>query len=217
MSITIGLDILLLSIIICSAIFGLYNGAIRVIIGSALLLCAAIGAYFIYPFILELFQIYFTYKTTAIIYSSIATCALSIIAFIVIKFVAFNIIIIIPKTNIDKIFGLILGIIRGVILSFALFLLIMGIYCRSYVHAKTVFDLFDYSGIDQKNISWAKDSFMSRNFDKLRIYMMSYNESWLKSKNIKGDVDSSKKHHGADDDKEQDGYLLQKVNEIISQ
>lgn len=138
---TLTFDILILTIISISSLFGLYSGFIKLSIGLVSFIASILTAYFLYPAVEGFFIKHINHEVVLILTSATVAyiISLAIFAFISSKFL--NLV----KNNsggvFDRFLGLIAGFIRGSLISLVVFLSIIIFYSGSYLNAMNAADL----------------------------------------------------------------------------
>lgn len=156
-------DIAILSIIGFSAVFGLYKGIIRIVIGFIALISSVYLAYHLIPFVAPFVQ----EKISSNVISTVVTYMASYVIMAIMCGLAarFVIKIIGPISGgiIDRSLGLVFGAVRGLFFTLIAFTIIVVVSSGSYSKASSPSDLF--ANLKQENYpQWLKNSTL---FEKL--------------------------------------------------
>jgi len=148
-------DIATLTIITISSMFGLYTGAVKLIIRLSSFIFSIVFAYYLYPYLSDILAQYLTHHIILVIISSIISYIISLgtCSLLTSKFIS----IIVNGGIIDRFFGLVAGIIRGTIICMLLFSVIAIFFSGSYLNAETLEDISQNTTNDKYPV-WLQDS-----------------------------------------------------------
>ena len=165
-------DILILTILSISSLFGLYRGIINITINLLGFIASIIVAIFLYSYIRILFSGYVDNDLVTPIASGVTAYVISLIVF---TFITSKILLLFDgasKGVFDRFLGLIVGIIRGGLFVLILFAIIAIFTAGTYSGADKPEDLIHNLSADDYP-GWLKDStttpYLEKNIKKLNI------------------------------------------------
>lgn len=139
-------DLVVFSIIIISIISGLYRGLIALSIGFIASICSILFAYFLYPFMREVFLKFFSHYMVVNILSGISSYLLSLM---LLSFISGNLLTMLKEQRggvIDRFLGAFGGFVRGALVSAAIFFAAQSISCKAYNGAGSLYDVTSNMG-----------------------------------------------------------------------
>lgn len=159
-------DILILTIITASSIFGAYGGIVKFIFSVLGFISSILLTYFLYHYSYEICTQYLVSDVTSVIVSIIFSylISLAICKFFTHKLLA--IFSIIRGGPIDKLLGFGAGVIRGTVISLIIFWIITIFFSGSYLEAKTLDDVVKNTTID-KYPEWLQKSVTTSYLDSI--------------------------------------------------
>lgn len=159
-------DIIILTVITASSIFGIYGGIIKLIIGLLGFIFSITLTVFLYPYTHEIMAHYLSQAIPCAIISGIISYLISLIVCSLLTHKLLLIASSIRGGIIDRLFGLIAGFARGVIICLLLFVSVAVLFSGSYLEAKTFKDVIDNTTID-KYPKWLQASITTHYLDQV--------------------------------------------------
>lgn len=150
-------DILILTIITTSSIFGAYGGIVKFILSILGFISSILLTYFLYNYSYAICTKYLVSNVTSAIASIIFSYLISLV---ICKFLTHKLLAIfsiIRGGSTDKLLGFGAGVIRGIVISLVIFWIIAIFFSGSYLEAKTLDDVVKNTTID-KYPAWLQKS-----------------------------------------------------------
>lgn len=174
-------DVLILTIMTVSSLMGFYRGVTQIVISLLGFVASIIVAIILYPYVIILLS---GHVKNELVISILSGSIAYIISLIIFTFITTKIISLFSDVSqgaIDRIFGLIIGVVRGVLISFVIFVIITIFTNNTYSKAETVEDLV--LKISEKDYpDWLKESVTTPYLEKyVKLAVKSMPKSFLHS------------------------------------
>ncbi len=171
-------DVISSSIVLISFLFGFYTGAAHIIINLTSTVISIIAAISLYPFVQGALESHLEGPLLTVIVSAVSSY---LICLILTKLVSSKILSLIAnykKGYFDRFLGGTLGALRGVIIVFVVYSLIVMSYNGLYVKAKTFFDVANVK--EEQYPDWLKNSVTNGFYSSLyKIFLGGFEDSDL--------------------------------------
>ncbi|MBN8438843.1 MAG: CvpA family protein [Rickettsiales bacterium] len=157
-------DIIVVTIILVSCLFGLYKGMIHLLVNFIGFIASLIVAFVLYPKIKVVVASYFNNEAVVAITSGISSYMFSLVFF---TFICSSIIMMVSPISqglLDRLLGLVAGFIRGAIIALVLYAIVAVFATKSYQKAEKIGDIFTEISTD-KYPDWLKDSMFTKYLD----------------------------------------------------
>ena len=149
------LDIILLSVVCISTILGFWSGLLRSLIGVCSFVGAILLAFFLYPFTLDFLSDHMSNGLFLTFSAAILSYSASVVSCNVIKSVLNHSLFIISGGIIDRLLGIVFGVIRGFVIALLLFCTLIVFATGNYADAESANDLDIFN---TKEPTWIYDS-----------------------------------------------------------
>jgi uncharacterized membrane protein required for colicin V production len=163
MSFTI-FDIIVLSILTASAMLGLYKGFIKVTIGFTAFILSLLLGYYLYPYTEDFLSKHLDNEIILMLLGGVISYILSlaICSFISSKLISF--VQDIGGGIVDRFLGLVVGLIRGGVISLIIFAVVAIVTTKSYIGAHNLDQILKAASAD-KYPCWLTESMSSEYLD----------------------------------------------------
>ena len=159
-------DIIILTIIAASSIFGLYGGIIKLTIRFLAFIASIIFAYYLYPYSTEIIHPYIKNHIGLIISSGITSYIISLIICTFLSSKSLSALSIVSGGIVDRSLGLAVGAFRGIIICTIIFLTVAILFSGSYLQSKDLKEIINKTTND-KYPKWLKESVTTDYLDDL--------------------------------------------------
>lgn len=179
-------DIILLAIIIVSSFFGLYRGALIIIVNFIGFIASIVAAVFLYGYVTQFVGSYIENDLANSIVSGVGSYIISLMVF---TFISAKIILLISMFTggaLDRIIGLVLGFVRGMLISLLIFSVTAIFYAKTFYNASMAKDLV-LNLSDEKYPTWLQESKTSEFFEEMIKKSINYLPESILDYQIKGD------------------------------
>lgn len=150
-------DIIILTIITTSSMLGLYGGIVKLTTNLIGFIASIIISYYLYQYSVEIIGEYITNQVGMRITSGVVSYIISLIICSLLTRKFLSMISVITKGSIDRLFGLIAGLARGIIICLVIFFTLAICFSGSYLQAKNLQDVLQNISFNKYPI-WLKDS-----------------------------------------------------------
>lgn len=157
-------DIIVVTIILVSCLFGLYKGMIHLLVNFIGFIASLVVAFVLYPKIKVVVAGYFNNEAVVAITSGISSYMFSLVFF---TFICSSVIMMVSPISqglLDRLLGLVAGFIRGAIITLVLYSIVAVFATKSYQKAEKIGDIFTEISAD-KYPDWLKDSMFTQYLD----------------------------------------------------
>ncbi len=154
-------DIIVITIILISCLFGLYKGMIHLLVNFIGFIASIVVAFMLYPKIKVVVASYFNNEAVVTITSGISSYIFSLVFF---TFICSSIIMMVSPISqgfLDRLLGLVAGFIRGALIALILYAIVAVFATKSYQKAEKIGDIFTEISTD-KYPDWLKDSMFTK-------------------------------------------------------
>lgn len=166
-------DIIIIVIIFISSATAMYRGLIKFSIGLIAFVLSILITYFLYPFLKLISEQYTNSQIAIEILSSSIAYIIALIICSILNAQFCTIVSDISGGIIDRMLGCTAGFIRGVVLSFSLFIIIMAFISRSYIKAENLYEVV--AKIEHnKYPSWLKNATSTEYFDAIKNNLLGF-------------------------------------------
>jgi uncharacterized membrane protein required for colicin V production len=153
-------DIVILTIISISSLFGLYKGMIQIVINFLGFIASIFATIFLYPKVKVVLSSYFNNDLIVSIASGVSSYIFSLVVFTFICSSLIMMVSVISQGFLDRLLGVVAGFVRGILISVILFWVATIFATGVYSKAKSVEDLvFNLSEDDYPE--WLKTAMMT--------------------------------------------------------
>lgn len=153
-------DIVILTIVSISSLFGLYKGMIQIVINFLGFVASIFVAILLYPKVKVVFSSYFNNDLIISIASGVSAYIFSLIVFAFICSSLVMMVSVISQGWLDRLLGIVAGFIRGILISVILFWVLALFVTRAYSKAESAEDLvFNISQDDHPE--WLKTAIIT--------------------------------------------------------
>ena len=174
-------DIIILTIITISSICGMYTGLIIFSINLLGFILSIISAFYLYPFIVDVFTRYCSHEVTLVISSGTLSYIISLIFYNFLMNQAKLMVANIRGGILDRLLGLFVGFVRGLSISVTLFVMIAIFTAGSYIKADNLYDISKATKIESYP-AWLTKSLITEYLDSISRNILSlFSEESLKS------------------------------------
>lgn len=150
-------DILILAMLSISSLLGVYRGMIHITVNLLGFVASIVAAIFLYSYVRILFSAYVDNELVTTIASALTAYIISLIIFTIITSKVTLLFGNTSKGVLDRILGLVLGVLRGGVFSLVLFAIIAIFTAGTYSDAEKSEDVVQNLSID-KYPEWLKES-----------------------------------------------------------
>ena len=134
-------DIVILTIVSISSLFGLYKGMIQIVINFLGFIASIVVAILLYPKVVVVFSTYFNNNLIISIASGVSAYIFSLIVFTFICSSLVMMVSVISKGWLDRLLGVVAGFVRGILISVILFWVLAIFATGAYSKARSLEDL----------------------------------------------------------------------------
>ena len=174
-------DIIILTIITISSIFAMYRGLIIFSINLLGFILSIISAFYLYPFIVDVFTRYCSHEVILVISAGVLSYIMSLIFFSFLMNYVKLMVATIRGGILDRFLGLFAGFVRGVTICVILFVMIAIFTAGSYIKADNLYDISKETKIESYP-AWLTKSLTTKYLDSISRNILSlFSEESLKS------------------------------------
>lgn len=134
-------DIVILTIVSISSLFGIYKGMIQIVINFLGFIASIFVAILLYPKVVVVFSTYFNNNLIISIASGVSAYIFSLIVFTFICSSLVMMVSVISKGWLDRLLGVVPGFVRGILISVILFWVLAIFATGAYSKARSLEDL----------------------------------------------------------------------------
>ncbi len=134
-------DIVILTIVSISSLFGLYKGMIQIVINFLGFIASIVVAILLYPKVVVVFSTYFNNNLIISIASGVSAYIFSLIVFTFSCSSLVMMVSVISKGWLDRLLGVVAGFVRGILISVILFWVLAIFATGAYSKARSLEDL----------------------------------------------------------------------------